>query len=625
MPGPPKILDSGGTGFYIMRLSNFAPMRLTHILACAAALQCLPVSAAGQGGDAGARPERDPPREVRAVWLTTAAALDWPPQADPEAQRASLARIVDSLDRSGFNTIFFQARGRGDALYRPGLEPWSDVLTGAAGRDPGWDPLEFILGEAHRRGMEVHAWMNVYFVRGAPGRPPRTVPPHVIDAHPGWARFHDDRWWLDPGEPAVSDFLVAVVEDLARRYDVDGIHLDYIRYPGRNFDDRESYARHGRGIPRDDWRRANVTGFLERVRASLRGIRPLLKLGAAPIGIYRNPPGIRGLESYADVYQDTRRWIALGLLDYVVPQLYWPIGGGKGDPDFAAMAEEWRAVATGCQLYLGIGSYKEEVRAQTDLLVAAARGSGADGQAFFRWSSIAPQLPLLPYRARVLPPPMPWKDAVPPPPPGAVTVTDLPGARRVEWEPGAGSGEQGERYAVYRMTLGPGGETVAESLMAVVPAEVRSVIDSSARGPAGQGYAVTRIDRTWNESPPVTPVRTFASGAARDTLREGAQAAPPATEGREDAAPAGILRLGTPWAERATGTLFVPLRLGAGAGVAVELVAEGGGPARRSRAAAGRAGHQVLTLDIRGLPPGAYLCRVTAGADSCERTVPVGR
>jgi uncharacterized lipoprotein YddW (UPF0748 family) len=598
----------------LKRSMKFASTRI------AATLFLLIASAPGPPACAGGpapRADRQPGREVRAVWLTTAAGLDWPSTFDTSEQKASLRAIIDRLGRAGFNTVFFQVRGRGDACYRSRIEPWSEVFTGEPGADPGWDPLEFAIAETHRRGMELHAWFNTYFVKGGTAAAGRTSPPHVMVSHPGWVKFHEDRWWLDPGAPGVDEYLAGVVRDIASRYDVDGIHLDYMRYPGRDFDDAATYARYGGGVPKDEWRRGNVTRFLTRVRRMLLDVKPLLKLGAAPIGIYRNPRGVRGLESYSDVYQDTYRWMELGLLDYVVPQLYWTIGGGNGDPDFAGMAAEWRERTAGCQLYLGIGSYKAEVLAQSDRLVSVARAAGAEGEAFFRYASIAGALPLASYGAPALPPAMAWKDSVPPPPPAAAADTGDGAFRRITWLPPAGSDEPGGRYAVYRMTGEEDGSTTAERLLAVVPASVTAVTDTAPAGGFGVWYAVTSIDRSWNESPPVKASRT-GTALAGPVQPAGSAPAPARL-------PAGILIVGTPWADPLSGVMFVPFRLTGGALVTVEIRSDQGGSAVRSRQAAGRPGGQVIGLDIRGVPGGKYVCTVTAGADAIGRPVKLGR
>ena len=164
-----------------------------------------------------------PKQEVRAVWITTVNGLDWPKSTDPAEQQRSLREMVMKLHSAHFNTIFFQVRGRGDALYRSSLEPWSDILTGTLGKDPGWDPLQFVIDEAHARAMEVHAWFNTFYVRSGKGEIPPSKPRHVALEHPDWVQTVDGQSWLDPGLPAVRNFLLRVGMEIVRNYDVDGV------------------------------------------------------------------------------------------------------------------------------------------------------------------------------------------------------------------------------------------------------------------------------------------------------------------------------------------------------------------------------------------------------------------
>lgn len=605
----PKSLDSGRWRFYIKPLSilqktHFIPIRFLAALGISLALHVSAVVAQGGSATTGA-----PPREVRAVWITTVAGLDWPTSRDTAVQRATLLAMVERLHAARFNTIFFQVRGRGDALYRSSIEPWSSVLTGRAGGDPGWDPLGFILDAAHARGMEVHAWFNTYLVKGGKEPAPATKPAHVMNAHPGWVLRSGDQWWLDPGEPGVEAYLVEVARDIVTRYPVDGFHLDYMRYPGRSFGDDATYARYGSGLPRDEWRRRNVTRFLGRIRAAILEIDPLVKLGVAPIGIYRNPAGVRGLESYSDVYQDTHHWTELRLVDYVVPQLYWPVGGANGDPDFGKMADHWRGETRGCQLYLGIGSYKEEVLAQSDRLVALARSTGAEGHAFFRYTNIEPLLPLRSYASLALPPAMAWKDSVAPEPPAALTVSPGGGIRLISWTPPAGGDEPGGWYALYRISGTSSHEPREERLIAVLPSSARSAADTVGPGVDEVWYALTRLDRSWNESHPVGVAAPAASPvAARVPEREGT----------------GVL-IGVPREASGTGRFFLPVILDGWSTVDISV------RARPEAAYVGlfrggkRGGGHVITLDLSGFGPGTYRCRVVAGAVVSEREIRVGR
>ena len=322
-----------------------------------------------------------------------------------------------------------------------------------------------------------------------------------MNEHSEWVVRSGDQWWLDPGEPGVERHLLDLARDIVTRYPVDGFHLDYLRYPGRSFDDARTYNRYGGTTRRDKWRRENITRLLGRIRAALLEIDPLVKLGVAPIGIYRNPAGVRGLESYSDVYQDTHHWTELHL-DYVVPQLYWPVGGANGDPDFTTMAGLWRD-QTRLPALPGIGSYKDEVLEQSERLVGVARSTGAEGHAFFRYTNIEPVLPLRAHAVMALPPVMAWKDSVPPDPPAALNVSPDGGIRRIRWEPPSSGDEPGGHYALYRMSGATRREPREERLIAVVPSSVRSFADSVSAGGEALWYALTRLDRSWNESLPV--------------------------------------------------------------------------------------------------------------------------
>ena len=191
-----------------------------------------------------------PKWEVRAVWLTTAGGADWPKTYDVAAQKKSLVEIFETLQKKHFNTVFFQVRSRGNTFYRSQYEPWAAELTGTLGRDPGWDPLEFAIEEAHKRGMELHAWFNVAKVYNI-GQPPLSSPPHILRSHPEWAQLYEGDWWVDMGRPEVRQYTENLVMELVRLYDLDGIHFDYIRYPGEKFDDWNSFRLYGDGTARD--------------------------------------------------------------------------------------------------------------------------------------------------------------------------------------------------------------------------------------------------------------------------------------------------------------------------------------------------------------------------------------
>ncbi len=478
-----------------------------HLLRGAPALTALLILAAAP--PAGAADTGTPPRrEVRAVWITTAAGLDWPKSRDRAEQQRSLRSMVATLHAARFNTIFFQVRARGDAYYRPGLEPWAENLTGTLGKDPGWDPLQFLLDEAHAAGIEVHGWFNVFKVRG-PARPGPSSPQHPARAHPDWIVPYESEGWCDPGRPDVQTYLLRVALDLVRRYDMDGLHLDFIRYPGRDFPDDESYRRYGRGENRDDWRRGNVNRFVAALYDSVAAVRPHMKVGSAPLGVYRGGNGANGYGAYANYYQDSQGWLSAGKQDYLAPQIYWDIGESPGDPDFAALVRSWVAGGAGRHVYAGIGAYKQAVLEQIPQQIDIAREAGMSGEAFFRFEHVSdPAVLGGRYDTWANIPPMPWKDPLPPAPPPSMAVTEsAPGVFSIEWTPSppAADGDRAHLYNIYRWTSADIPLDNPHALAAVVPG-TRTIYTDTLSAPEGARYyyAVSALDRASNESTPTT-------------------------------------------------------------------------------------------------------------------------
>jgi uncharacterized lipoprotein YddW (UPF0748 family) len=321
--------------------SASAATRATPALAAlllAAACATLP---AGPSPAAEAVPA--PRRELRGVWVATVANIDWPsrPGLPTDSARAELLAILDRAAALHLNAVVFQVRPHGDALYRSALEPWSEYLTGAQGRAPDadWDPLAFAVAEAHRRGMELHAWFNPYRA----SHPIAKTPPaatHISRTHPEVVRQYGHYLWMDPGEPLVQAHTLRVILDVVRRYDVDGVHIDdyFYPYPEKDsvgatidFPDEPSWARYraaGGRLARDDWRRENVNTLVRRLDREIHRAKPWVKFGISPFGIWRPgyPPQIvTGFDQYAMLYADARRWLREGWGDYFSPQLYWPI------------------------------------------------------------------------------------------------------------------------------------------------------------------------------------------------------------------------------------------------------------------------------------------------------------
>jgi uncharacterized lipoprotein YddW (UPF0748 family) len=272
------------------------------------------------------------PREFRAAWISTVWNIDFPSRAglSVEQQRAEARKLLDVASEAHLNAVMFQVRPEGDAVYRSEIEPWSRWLTGVQGKDPGYDPLQTLIDEGHARGIEVHAWLNPYRARSVASA--SVAPNHMASVFPSYAYNYGGGTWMDPGSDEVRQRLVAVVADLVRRYDVDGVHFDDYFYPypdgGREFPDGKTYAayqRAGGPLGRDDWRRANVNRLVEEVSRTIAGIRPEVRFGISPFGIYRPgfPEGVTGMDQTTKIYSDPLHWMRQGWVDYLAPQLYW--------------------------------------------------------------------------------------------------------------------------------------------------------------------------------------------------------------------------------------------------------------------------------------------------------------
>ncbi|POT25612.1 hypothetical protein C3433_15935 [Citrobacter freundii] len=322
---------------------------------------------------------------VRGIWLATVSRLDWPPVSSVNIsspavrisqQQKALTDKLDNLKRLGINTVFFQVKPDATALWQSTILPWSDTLTGTIGQDPGYDPLQFMLDEAHKRGMKVHAWFNPY--RVSVNTKPSTVtelnntltqtPSSVYVLHRDWIRTSGERFVLDPGIPEVRDWITSIVAEVVENYPVDGVQFDdyfYTESPGSALNDNQTFRRYGQGFAsRADWRRDNTQRLIAQVSRTIKKLKPEVEFGVSPAGVWRNrshdPAGsdTRGAAAYDESYADTRRWVQLGLLDYIAPQLYWPFARDAARYD--VLAKWWADVvkSTNTRLYIGVALYK---------------------------------------------------------------------------------------------------------------------------------------------------------------------------------------------------------------------------------------------------------------------------
>ncbi|MBW3623684.1 MAG: family 10 glycosylhydrolase, partial [Armatimonadetes bacterium] len=283
-----------------------------------------------------------PQREFRGVWVASVANIDWPSKRGltPAQQKEELIRLMDRARDLRLNALVFQVRPAADALYASLLEPWSEYLTGQMGKapEPFYDPLAFAVEEAHRRGLELHAWFNPYRARHASATSPISAD-HISRTRPHLVKSYGKSLWLDPGEPAVQEHSLRVILDVVRRYDIDGAHIDDYFYPYKERDANgqiiefpdepswQAYRQSGGELSRESWRRENVNGFVRRLYEGIKAEKPWVKFGVSPFGIWRPgfPEQIRGFDAYEQLYADSRLWLEKGWLDYFTPQLYWKI------------------------------------------------------------------------------------------------------------------------------------------------------------------------------------------------------------------------------------------------------------------------------------------------------------
>jgi uncharacterized lipoprotein YddW (UPF0748 family) len=382
------------------------------------------------------------PREFRGAWVASVNNGGWPP--DPgmsaDAQKKEAIRRLDRAVELKLNAIVFQVRPCADALYRSDIEPWSEYLSGTQGRDPGYDPLQFWIEEAHKRGLELHAWFNPYRAKHQQSKSP-VAPNHISKTLPEVVKQYDGYLWMDPGEPKAVQQSLAVFLDVVKRYDIDGVHMDDYFYPYRGKENKEfpddpsweRYRASGGKLARNDWRRDNVNQFMEKLYVESHKLKPSIKVSVAPFGIWRPnyPQGIEGLDQYDVLYADAKKWLNEGWLDFFSPQLYWPI---EGKQSFTKLLDWWlkenhknRYVWPG----MSVGRYMKGDKLSMEVpnqLAAIRKAPGEDGfiiwplDRFLNDSPLTDRLRSNEFAQSALVPQFPWLDNKPPMKPGAKLV-----------------------------------------------------------------------------------------------------------------------------------------------------------------------------------------------------------
>lgn len=337
-------------------------------------------------------------QEMRAVWLTTAYGLDWPrTKADDEnglrRQQQDLIRILDRLAADGYNTVFLQVRQSGTVLYPSNMEPFARFFT-SSGQPPAYDPLSFAVKACRARGLAIHAWLVTY-----PLASPKNAPHPLLQRHPAWGLKHKNATHLDPGEPGVRQYIASLARELAAGYDLDGLHFDYFRYPedAVRFPDQRSYRLYGAGMDREQWRRSNLTRQLEEINQAVHSIKPYMQISVAPLGKLRKLPMLdrsHGWTAFESVYQDPVTWAKKGLVDFLVPMMYYR------DHLYTPFLQDWsQSVGRYVPVVAGLAPYRivqDRWQAQTIIdQMEQERMMGSGGICFFREEHVGDKYPAM--------------------------------------------------------------------------------------------------------------------------------------------------------------------------------------------------------------------------------------
>lgn len=481
-----------------------------------------------------------PKREFRGEWVASVNNIDWPSSKSrtPQQQRDEFVNIANQAKAAGLNALLVQIRPSCDAFYPSSIEPWSEWLTGQQNTAPSpyYDPLAFMIDETHKRGMEFHAWLNPY--RAVFSSSSSVAYNHITMKQPGWVLTFPGNSnpykMLDPGLSESRAYVVSVILDIVRRYDVDGIHFDDYFYPypftGMNIKDSASYAPYKSEYSLGDWRRLNVNKLIQMIYDSIQVVKPRVKFGISPFGIYRPgiPSGISGMDAYTDIYCDPLQWMTAKKVDYIMPQLYWKTGGSQ---DYSLLMPWWASKTNGRHLYTGNAAYRmgetafgsvSEILSQ---ITQNRQPGGAQGVVMYNSSTVTNNTKGLRDSLRTnynrypaLPPTMPWKDSIPPLNPSGLTATVVAGTSiTLKWQKptAAADGDTVKYYVIYRAL-------VPDTINFDDPRFIRAVMaDASTQyvdaftvpTDAQYRYAVTACDKLHNES----------VAAARTTVATGVQ------------------------------------------------------------------------------------------------------
>lgn len=476
-----------------------------------------------------------PKRELRAAWIATVDNIDWPKKGvvEAEAQKRDFIEQLDELQAAGMNAVIVQVKPTADAFYPSAYAPWSEWLTGEQGKDPGYNPLAFMLEEVHKRNMEFHAWFNPYRI-SLQDRIDKLVPTHPARQHPDWVVTYGGKLYFNPGIPEAKQFISDSIMEVVKNYDIDAVHFDDYFYPypvtGVDFPDQDAYAKYGSSFPnKADWRRGNVNTFVQDMNTAIKQEKRWVKFGISPFGIWKNksqdPSGsdTNGLSSYDAIYADTKKWVDQAWIDYIAPQIYWYMGYSPASYD--KLIEWWSGVTTGknVHLYSGqavyrIGSADPAWQNPDEMPNQVAYNRNFDqvhGSIFFsaQWFKENPlgftdRLKNDFYRYPALVPAMPWLDQAAPDAPVLAPALRKEAGIEITWKNAQPSDTA--YYIVYRFD---GGAALDLQDPSHIVAKVRTqtgfdltYVDKNATDGKVYTYIVTAVDRIHNESAASNPV-----------------------------------------------------------------------------------------------------------------------
>lgn len=493
------------------------------------------------------RAQLPPKRELRAVWIATVENIDWPSRRglSSDQQQQEFINILNQQQRNGMNAVVVQIRPVADAFYASPFEPWSEYLTGVQGQAPNpyYDPLQFMITETHKRGMEFHAWFNPYRAVFNVNRS-SVAANHITRLKPQWFLTYGDKKYFNPGIQEVRDYVSLIIKDVVHRYDIDAVHFDDYFYPyrlpGKEFPDYATYRQQGSNLIIDDWRRANVDAIIQQLSRTIKAEKSWVKFGISPFGVWRNrdkdPEGSNtrgGQTNYDDLYADVLKWLRNKWIDYVTPQLYWE--SGHRLVAYEVLLDWWSRHGYGRHVYIGHGVYRLGSNAAwknpnelPQQILDARTLSTVQGSMFYSAKSFAGNplgiedtLRNHLYKYPALRPTMPWLGLSAPEPPYFIDAFERPAGLHLYWSDDDTSGRTNQ-YALYRFEAN---EVVnlndPSKIIAIVPQMPDpQFVDAAYVKGHMYTYIVTALDRVQNESPASDPLRMRLSGGTIQFLFE---------------------------------------------------------------------------------------------------------